>query len=269
MALTQIFDPELTVKGWFDETAVVEGWFDPDFTETPGGGSSKTLTDTGTAVDALGGITVTAALSDARTGTDAVTVTVSVPTQADTGSGVDTFGVTATVPLADPRTGTDAVTVTATSSLADTGQGADTLTVTAVVTVADTGTGTDAITASASGTNVTLPAETGTGTDAVTVTVTVTLDDTGTFIDSVTVTTPAAATYLFKPPTDWDGYGMGARLVGRSVWRKGGVWFERHAPSDIELDGADPIYMGGHEYPIDQAAYDDLVAAGYSPEVVS
>lgn len=71
--------------------------------------------------------------------------------------------------------------------------------------------------------------------------------------------------YLFRPPTTVEGYGLGARVNGVSVWRVAGQWFERQRPSDIELVDADVVYMGGRSYEVDAAAAAELVTAGYAP----
>ncbi len=73
-----------------------------------------------------------------------------------------------------------------------------------------------------------------------------------------------ATRFLFTTPTVIEGYGLGARINGVSVWRVDGQWFERQRPSDIELVGADVIYLGGRTYEVDAAAATDLTAAGYT-----
>ena len=74
-----------------------------------------------------------------------------------------------------------------------------------------------------------------------------------------------ATRFLFTTPTVIEGYGLGARINGVSVWRVDGQWFERQRPSDIELVEADVIYLGGRTYEVDAAAATDLTAAGYTP----
>lgn len=57
------------------------------------------------------------------------------------------------------------------------------------------------------------------------------------------------------------------RLQGVSVWKKTGVWHERQYPSQIELDGADLVYLGGRKHVVtaDEAAA--LAAEGYAIDV--
>lgn len=90
------------------------------------------------------------------------------------------------------------------------------------------------------------------------------LSGTGTvyaFLTAVSV----ATRFLFTTPTVIEGYGLGARVNGVSVWRVAGQWFERQRPSDIELVDADVVYMGGRSYEVDAAAAAELVTAGYAP----
>lgn len=79
------------------------------------------------------------------------------------------------------------------------------------------------------------------------------------FLTSVSV----ASRFLFTTPTVIEGYGLGARINGVSVWRVAGQWFERQRPSDIELLDADVVYMGGRTYEVDASVASDLAAAGY------
>jgi hypothetical protein len=79
------------------------------------------------------------------------------------------------------------------------------------------------------------------------------------FLTSVSV----ASRFLFTTPTVIEGYGLGARVNGVSVWRVAGQWFERQRPSDIELLDADVVYMGGRTYEVDASVASDLAAAGY------
>ena len=77
--------------------------------------------------------------------------------------------------------------------------------------------------------------------------------------------TSTATRFLFTTPTVIEGYGLGARINGVSVWRVAGEWFERQRPSDIELLDADVVYLGGRTYEVNAAAAADLVTAGYTP----
>lgn len=170
-----------------------------------GGGSTPiSVSDTGSGDDEIS-VSVSASPADTGHGTDAITVSATVPPLADTASGTDAFSVSPSVPLADAVGGTDAFSVgsvtaplsdtghgtealtasVTTSGLTDAGTATDALTVTVPIPLSDTGHGTDTFGASA-----TVPlADTGSGTDALGVTVTVSLSDTGTATDAITVST--------------------------------------------------------------------------------
>lgn len=104
----------------------------------------------------------------------------------------------------------------------------------------------------------------GTTTPAAPGTVVAHLAGTGTVFGFLSVTSTATR-FLFTTPTVIEGYGLGARVNGVSVWRVAGQWFERQRPSDIELVDADVVYMGGRSYEVDAAAAAELVTAGYAP----
>lgn len=77
-------------------------------------------------------------------------------------------------------------------------------------------------------------------------------------------------TYTFTPaPVSkrTDARWFNDRLQGVSVWKKSGVWYQRQYPSQVELDGADPVYLGGraHVVTADEAAA--LAAEGYAIDV--
>lgn len=50
---------------------------------------------------------------------------------------------------------------------------------------------------------------------------------------------------------------------GVTVYRIGGVWYSQRFPSQTDLDSADRVYVGGHEYQISNAEAADLTAAGF------
>lgn len=53
------------------------------------------------------------------------------------------------------------------------------------------------------------------------------------------------------------------RVIGLTVFRLAGVWRATLAPTAGQLSGADRVYAGGHVHTVDQAAADELVAAGF------
>lgn len=143
--------------------------------------ASPTLTDTGSAADALA-VTATIPLADTGSASDALAVAVAVPL-ADAGSGSDALALTATVPLSDSGAGADAIGITATVPLTDAGSGADSMAAGVPIGVSDSGSASDAFAVTA-----TVPlAETGTASDALAVTVTLAVTDAGTAADTLAV----------------------------------------------------------------------------------
>jgi hypothetical protein len=78
-------------------------------------------------------------------------------------------------------------------------------------------------------------------------------------------------TYTFNPPTVTRTHGerkLQYRLNhGVSVFRIGGTWHQQETPNADQIAAADRLYIGGHVYEIDQAARDELVAAGYGAHI--
>jgi hypothetical protein len=76
--------------------------------------------------------------------------------------------------------------------------------------------------------------------------------------------------YLFAPPTVEYGPAGGHWLFWRyslkrgvTVYKIGNSWYEEEYPSQDDLDIADAVYLGGHEYTVTEAEKNDLEAAGY------
>jgi hypothetical protein len=76
--------------------------------------------------------------------------------------------------------------------------------------------------------------------------------------------------YLFVPPVVDEGpmggnwlFARYTRKQGVTVYRLDGEWYEDRFPSQDDLLGADPIYLGGHEYIVTESEKDDLEAVGY------
>ena len=76
--------------------------------------------------------------------------------------------------------------------------------------------------------------------------------------------------YLFVPPVVEEGpmggnwlFARYTRKQGVSVFRVDGDWYEDRFPSQDDLDLADVVYLGGHEYPVTLAEKNDLEAVGY------
>jgi hypothetical protein len=172
---------------------------DLDF--TPSGGSSPSLTDTGTAADNIAG-TASTPLAQAGSAAEVLTAGVATPL-AQPASSAEALIATVTVALADSASAADAVSNGAGTpkSLSDAASAADAFTVAAGIAVTDTGAAAQALTAAAA---VGL-AEAGTGVDAVTTptrtlqladaataaqvltaAVTLPLSDTGTAVDAAT-----------------------------------------------------------------------------------
>lgn len=59
----------------------------------------------------------------------------------------------------------------------------------------------------------------------------------------------------------------GPLVVGQTLFKKNGTWFCQTSPGADVIDGADPVYVGGHMYEISQALYDEIVAAGFAPSL--
>lgn len=59
----------------------------------------------------------------------------------------------------------------------------------------------------------------------------------------------------------WRYYGGNPRA--RTVLRIGGVYQTVESPSQLLVDAATEVYMGGHIYTVSAATAADLVAAGY------
>lgn len=50
---------------------------------------------------------------------------------------------------------------------------------------------------------------------------------------------------------------------GICLYRLNGVWYEDTFPAQDTLDLADIVYLGGHEYVVDNSTAAELTAAGY------
>jgi len=76
-------------------------------------------------------------------------------------------------------------------------------------------------------------------------------------------------TYILRPPTVEEKVGRPYALCwhgnrrGISLVKTDGTWDEIDFPDVLLLEEADSYYLGGHEYELTTAEYDDLVAAGY------
>jgi len=82
-------------------------------------------------------------------------------------------------------------------------------------------------------------------------------------------------TYLFVPPVLEYGPAGGHWLFyryslkhGVTVYKVGSSWYEEEYPSQDDLDIADVVYLGGHEYTVTLAEKNDLEAAGYEVSTV-
>ena len=75
--------------------------------------------------------------------------------------------------------------------------------------------------------------------------------------------------YILRPPTVEESFGRPYALWwvsnrrGISLVKTSGVWDEVDFPDVLLLEQAEAYYLGGHEYELSQAEYNDLVAAGY------
>jgi hypothetical protein len=124
-------------------------WFVPFVVDAGGGAQTVTVTDAGTGSDAVSGVAVSLALADTAAGDDGFGggATVSLAT-ADTGTGLDVLAqLLVGLGLSDAGTGTDLVAqVAATLSAADAGSGTDLVgQVLALLAAQDVGVGSDAI----------------------------------------------------------------------------------------------------------------------------
>lgn len=76
--------------------------------------------------------------------------------------------------------------------------------------------------------------------------------------------------YLFVPPVVEYGPAGGHWLFyrynlkhGVTVYKIGNSWYEEEYPSQDDLDIADAVYIGGHEYYVTEAEKTALEAANY------
>ena len=81
--------------------------------------------------------------------------------------------------------------------------------------------------------------------------------------------------YLFVPPVVEQGPMGGGWLFARYTRKQGitvysidGQWYEEQYPWADDLDAADAVYLGGHEYEVTEAEKIDLEAAGYEVSTV-
>lgn len=173
-----------------------------------GGATTKTITDSATATDAIGNIAVglllsdTAAgndalpgaaaefgLADTGAGNDAIAQLLASLSQGDNGSGADAVSnIAAALTLADSGAGNDAApSIEALLQITDSGSGADLVTVLSELlkTILDSGAGSDALAISA---GIVL-SDAGAGNDEVSIAVTLTLTDTGAGADALSILT--------------------------------------------------------------------------------
>ena len=74
------------------------------------------------------------------------------------------------------------------------------------------------------------------------------------------------------PNMTWEDWQVSQRLFrhgspharGRSVLRIGGVYQTIDTPTNVQVDSATEVYLGGHVYVVDQTTADRLTAAGYT-----
>ena len=77
--------------------------------------------------------------------------------------------------------------------------------------------------------------------------------------------------YLFVPPVENEGpiggnhlFARYTRKQGVTVYRLDGEFYEDRFPAQDDLDQADLIYLGGHEYYVTLAEKNALQAVGYT-----
>lgn len=77
--------------------------------------------------------------------------------------------------------------------------------------------------------------------------------------------------YLFVPPVVDEGpmggnwlFARYTRKQGVTVYRIDGQWYEDRFPAQDDLDLADLIYLGGHEYYVTTAEKNALESVGYT-----
>lgn len=56
--------------------------------------------------------------------------------------------------------------------------------------------------------------------------------------------------------------------VGQTLYKKNGTWYLETQPPSTAVDGANPVYVGGHWYEVASDTYAELVALGYAPAIV-
>lgn len=80
--------------------------------------------------------------------------------------------------------------------------------------------------------------------------------------------------FLFTPPTVDETIGghplFWNRVIkkGVTVYKIGNAYYENQYPSQDELDEAELVYLGGHEYYVTPGEKTDLESAGYTVSTV-
>ena len=55
---------------------------------------------------------------------------------------------------------------------------------------------------------------------------------------------------------------------GQTLYKIGATWHLQLTPSQAVLDTADPVFLGGHWYTVDDDVLDEILAAGFTPSVL-
>lgn len=94
-----------------------------------------------------------------------------------------------------------------------------------------------------------------------------------------TITAVVSVTYIFTPPTQKLHYGnwftqpLTSRIgypTGATLLKSNGFYTIRwDAPSQIDINSADIVYLGGHVYTVSQAEAAALTAAGYGSNITT
>jgi hypothetical protein len=138
--------------------------------------ATVTISDSGTGTDSVS-VQVTVAVADSGTATETQTIAAAVPIS-QTGAGTETLGIAAAVPVTESGVGTEAVAGGITAAIVETGGGTEQLAIAASVPLTESGTGTDTV--SVAGNSAVTISDTGTGSDVAAIAASIALAESGT-----------------------------------------------------------------------------------------
>jgi len=175
----------LQAMGWTEATAADHGLIAAAFKEVASGGdATKTVTDSATGADSIGGLAVSLALSETGAGSESFSGAVSLGLT-DSGSGADALAaVLASLSITDAGVGVDMPAILAALGLTEDGSGTDSIYgISVSLSLAEFGTGTDLVAVLTA--MLKQVADSGSGTDGLVVNVAVAVSDIGSGAEAV------------------------------------------------------------------------------------